>query len=266
MLEKACGDVKYYNAARRIAEYYRDTVKENGTWPLTVDIETGEARSVNDVMPDCVIPFMKAMYERTGEEIWLTLMKNMHAYRYACRMDSYDWEGQFEDSPTSSHYSNLSHYPADSMIYYIVENQKDDPAAIAEAEELARFIEDQFVIWHNFAPRNRKDSQVGCVEDKSVWHSPAGMEQYNWHVPIDSSTAHIMGAFLRLYKVNGNPVLLAKACTLADSITQMQNPETGVIPTHWVEADASQTGGWFWLNCCIEVANWMLEIADATEN
>ena len=264
-LEKVSGDVKYYEAARIIAEYYRDTVQENGTWNLMVDIETGASRSANDLMPDSVIPFMKAMYERTGEEIWLALMKKAHAYRYRCRMESYDWEGQFEDSPVSSHYSNMSHYPADSMIYYIVENRKDDPAAVAEAEELMRFIEDQFVVWDHFAPRNRKDAQIGRLEDKSVWHSPAGMEQYNWYVPIDSSTSHIMGSFLRLYKVTGNPVHLAKACTLADSITRMQNPETGVIPTHWVEADASQTGGWFWLNCCIETAVWMLEIADETE-
>lgn len=264
-LEKASGDTKYYDAARKIAEYYRDNVQENGTWNLMKEISTGADRSANDLMPDSVIPFMKAMYDRTGEEIWLTLMKNAHAYRYSCRMESYEWEGQFEDSPTSSHYSNMSHYPADSMVYYIAENQKDDPKAIAEAEELMRFIEDQFVVWHNFAPRNRKDYESWFQKDKSIWHSPAGMEQYNWYVPIDSSTAHIMIAFLRLYKANGNPVLLAKACTLADSITQMQNPETGMIPTHWMEKDAVQTGGGLWINCCIETASLMLEIANETE-
>jgi hypothetical protein len=151
------------------------------------------------------------------------------------------------------------------MVFYIAENQKDDPRAIAEAEEVMRFIEDQFVVWHNFAPRNRKDYDPWFQKDKSLWHSPAGMEQYNWYVPIDSSTSHIMIAFLRLYKANGNPVLLAKACTLADSITQMQNPETGMIPTHWMRETAIQDGGDFWLNCCIETASLMLEIANETE-
>ena len=265
-LEKVTGDTKYYEAARKIAEFYRANVLENGTWPLMLEIATGKNRSANDLMPDGVIPFMKTMYSRTGEKIWLELMENAHAYRVRCRMDSYDWEGQFEDSPTSSHYTNLSHYPADSMIYYITENQKDDPAAIAEAEDLMRYVEDQFVVWGKHAERDRKESMPWILsDDKADWHSPAGLEQYNWYVPIDSSTSHIMAAFLRLYKANGNPLLLAKACTLADSITRMQNAETGMIPTHWTRKTASEDGGSLWINCIIETAGWMLEIAEATE-
>lgn len=263
-LEKATGDTKYYDAARTIAEFYRANVLENGTWPLMMDIITGESRSTNDLMPDSVIPFMKAMYDRTGEEIWLNIMKNAHAYRVRCRMETYEWEGQFEDSPTSAHYSNLSHYPADAMVFYIAENQKDDPEAMAQAEDLMRFIEDQFVVWKNFSPRNRHGYD-GWFSTIPEWNSPAGLEQYNWYVPIDASTSHIMIAFLRLYKANGNPLLLAKACTLADSITRMQNPRTGMIPTHWMNKQAIEDGGGLWMNCVIETAGLMLEIANATE-
>lgn len=92
------------------------------------------------------------------------------------------------------------------------------------------------------------------------------MEQYNWYVPIDASTTHIMGAFLRLYKATGNPLLLAKACTLADSVTNMQNPKTGMIPTHWTKKTAIEDGCDLWLNCVIGTAGWMLEIANETEN
>ncbi len=267
-LEKATGEGKYYDAARRIAEFYRDHVLENGTWPLMLEIATGESRSANCLMPESVIAFMKSMADRTGEEIWLTLMKNANAYRAGQKMDSYDWEGQFEDSPTSAHYTNLSHYPADSMVYYIAENEKDDPESMAQAEDLMRFIEDQFVVWSRHAPRTRRDDDPGFrpeFENLPNWHTPCGLEQYNWYVPIDSSTAHIMGAFLRLYKANGNPLLLAKACTLADSITRMQNPGTGMIPTHWMSKTAIQDGGGLWINCLIETAAWMLEIAGETE-
>ncbi len=266
-LEKATGDVKYYDAARNIAEFYRGHVLENGTWPLMMEIATGKSTSANYLMPDSVIPFMNDMYKRTGEEIWLELMKNAQAFRVRNRLESYEWEGQFEDSPTSTHYTNLSHYPADSMIFYMAENQKDDPEAMAQAEELMRFIEDQFVVWGKHAPRNRGDHALAVVSpDKADWHSPAGMEQYNWYVPIDASTSHIMGAFLRLYKANGNPLLLAKACTLADSVTRMQNPKTGMIPTHWTKKTAIEDGCDLWINCVIETAGWMLEIAVETEN
>lgn len=265
-LEKATGDKKYYDAALIIAEYYRSNVLENGTWHLVCDIATGKNCSVNDCMPDTIIPFLKAMYDRTGDGIWLERMKNAHEYRILCRMDTYDWEGQFEDSPTSAHYSNLSHYPADAMISYIAENQKDDPEAMAIAEELMRFVEDQFVVWGNHAPRNRKGHEEWILSpNRADWHSPAGLEQYSWYVPIDASTAWCMTAFLRLYKANGNPLLLAKACTLADSITRMQNPETGMIPTHWTTGDAMEHGGQLWLNCMIGTAGAMLEIANAAE-
>ena len=74
-----------------------------------------------------------------------------------------------------------------------------------------------------------------------------------------------MIAFLRLYKATGNPVHLAKACTLADSITRIQNPRTGMIPTQWYRKSAIEDGGDFWMNCCIEVAVLMMEIANETE-
>jgi len=265
-LEKVTGDIKYYNAARRIAEFYRDTVQENGTWNLILEIDTGEKRSANDLNPDSVIPFMKAMHERTGEGIWLELMKNAHAYRYSSRIASYNWEGQFEDSPTSSHYTNLAHSAADAMVRYIAENERDNPGAMAEAEELMRFIEDQFVVWGRHATRNRWINRRWISDDKADWHSPAVLEQYGWYVPIDASTAGVMNVFLSLYRANGNPLLLAKACTLADSITRMQNPETGMIPTHWTSKTAIEDGGDLWINCLISTAAMMLEIAEATEN
>ena len=152
------------------------------------------------------------------------------------------------------------------MISYIAENQKDDPEAMAEAEDLMRFVEDQFVVWGQHAPRNRKGYETWLLsEDITEWHSPAALEQYSWYVPIDASTAWVMAAFLRLYKANGNPLLLAKARALADSITRMQNPRTGMIPTHWAKKSAIEDGGQLWINCHIATAGSMLEIAEAME-
>lgn len=240
-------------------------VLENGTWHLVLSIADGKNLSANDCNPDAVIDFLKKMYERTGEEIWKELIQNAHSSRAGSRMDSYNWEGQFEDSPTSAHYSNLAHGPADTMIRYIAENQKDDPEAMAQAEELMRYVEDQFVVWGKHAPKNRWINRYWLSENREDWASPSGLEQYNWYVPIDASTAGIMQDFLSLYQANGNPLLLAKACALADSVTRMQNPETGMIPTHWTRTTASEDGGDFWINCHIATANWMLNIAKEVE-
>ncbi|MBR2948244.1 MAG: hypothetical protein IKC46_00120 [Lachnospiraceae bacterium] len=45
----------------------------------------------------------------------------------------------------------------------------------------------------------------------------------------------------------------------------MQNPETGLIPTHWVEKDCRESGGSFWINCHNETALWMMTIANELE-
>lgn len=263
-LEAVTGDQRYFEAAKRIAEYYRKNVLESGTWNLVVSIATGESLSPNESSPDEIIPFLESMYKRTNEPVWNELVQNAHAYRVRSKMDTYHWEAQFEDSPVSLHYSNMTHFPADTMIIYIAQHQADDPEAIAQAEDLMRFVEDQFVVWGKHAPRIRKSS-IPMLQDKDSWVSPAAMEQYNWYVPIDSSTSCVMGTFLNLYKATKNPLLLAKACTLADTVTRMQNPETGLIPTHWVEKDCRESGGSFWINCHNETALWMMTIANELE-
>ena len=60
-------------------------------------------------------------------------------------------------------------------------------------------------------------------------------------------------------------VLLAKACTLGDMITRMQNPETGMIPTHWMRSTCIEDGGNLWINCLIYTAESMFKIAKITE-
>ena len=173
------------------------------------------------------------------------------------RFENYSWEAQFEDSLLSSNYENLSHYDANSMLDYIVNNMADDPAMLKEAEELMRFVEDQFVTWVDFAEWNPDR------DPKEQWYSPAAMEQYKWHVPIDGSTCTVMNAFLNMYKATGKKLYLEKACALGDSITRRQNPETGVVPTHWITTDCSTVLKNFWLNCHVSTAFRMLALAEA---
>ena len=55
---------------------------------------------------------------------------------------------------------------------------------------------------------------------------------------INSVTASMMGAYLDLYRLEGDELSLAKAKTLGDSIVKVQamGPD-GEIATHWVMRD-----------------------------
>jgi hypothetical protein len=129
---------------------------------------------------------------------------------------------------------------------------------VAEADSLMRYVEDQFVVWGEHAPWNNH------LDNGKVWYSPAGLEQYNWYVPIDGSTAAIMRTFLDLYSVKKDPIMLEKAKALGDSITRMQDPVSGVIPTHWLKKDCTENPENFWINCHISTAFGMMYLAKVT--
>lgn len=263
-LEEITGEKRFYEAAKRIADYFRTHVLPNGSWYLFLSVKTGENIAHNYCTSNSIMEFMNKMYKRTGDVIWNELEQNFYKYIVKNCLETYNWEGQFEDSDLSSNYSNLSHYPATDMLHYITCNKSNEPEAILEAEDLMRFVEDQFVVWKNFAPWNHKSSPKHGT-DITQWFSPAGLEQYGWAMPIDASTSDIMSAFLDMYKVKNDPLLLAKACTLGDMITRMQNPENGLIPTHWMRNTCISDGGNLWINCMIKTASSMLDIAEITE-
>lgn len=257
-LEKALGDEKYGKAALRIAEYYRSNVLPNGSWYLQVSEKTGKKEADNCCGSFGILKFLHNIYEKTNDESYRQLERDYFAYLSKARLENYNWEGQFEDSVLSSNYSNLTHIDANNMIDYIVHNLTDDPQMLKQAKELMRFVEDQFVVWGDFPEWN------SYYDGQERWYSPAVLEQYAWYVPIDGSTATVLNAFLNLYSVTGDRLYLEKACALGDSITRMQNPESGVIPTHWVTTDCSTVLKNFWINCHIGTAFRMLTLAEAT--
>lgn len=255
-LGDATGEQKYYDAAMRIANYYKENVLECGSWYLMRSVETGEPESDNVCAAYEILDFIHAVYERTGEAIWQTLEKNYYNNLQTKRLECYNWEGQFEDILLSGGYTNLTHIDAGNLINYIANNRSDDPESVEVARELIRFIEDQFVIWGKFAPWNKDYNP-----EKDYWYSPAGVEQYYWYVPIDASTSKIMKAFVDVYEMTKEPLLLEKACALGDMITRMQEKESGLIPTHWMKKDCIENVENYWINCQIATADYMLTIA-----
>ncbi len=254
-LEKATGNTKYFDAAKRIADYYKANVLPNGSWYLLVHEDTGLPEQGNCCVHFSVLTFLRGFYERSGDESFHRLEKNYYAYIEKTCLENYNWEGQFEDTALAGYYSNLTHLNADKMIGYIAESMADDPEKLREARELMRFVEDQFVVWGEHAPWNTH--RWG----DAYWYSPAALEQYLWYVPIDGSTVTVMRAFLDLYQATKEPLLLEKARALGDAITRMQDPENGVIPTHWMDKDCMHTLFNFWINCHIGSAFQMMHLA-----
>ena len=259
-LEEVTGDKKYFDAALKIANYYRDNVQPNGTWYLYLSMTDGKPMAENYCMPNTIINLISRMYKKTGDKVWKDIEEGCFNYINKVCVEQFNWEGQFEDTPLTSNYENLTHFIALSVIKHIAKTKADDPKEVEKAVTLMRFVEDQFVIWGRFAPRCSNTSS-----DISEWHSPAGLEQYEWYLPIDSSTSYIASTFMDVYKLTGDKLWYEKSCALADNITRMQNPETGIIPTHWIRKNAHTDIFSFWINCHLGTAKHMYYIAENSD-
>ena len=257
-LEEKTKEQKYLDAAITIGEFYLKTVQPSGTWNLIIDGKTGETISSNPCTPlTNIVPFLLKLYERTGDEKWKKLADNAIAFVEKDTLQTYNWEGQFEDSGLSVSYSNLTHFGASALVKYYAKYYSDDENKMKIAEDILRYVEDQFVVWNRPAPWN-KDS-----EDTSMWPTPCALEQYNWYVPIDASAASIILMFVEMYKAGRGELHLAKAKALADTITRVQH-EDGMIPTHWMN-EISLEGDNFWINCMIATANAVQTMAELVE-
>ncbi len=259
LLEAKTNEKKYLDAATAIGEFYLKSVRQNGTWHLIIDGKTGKTVSSNPCDPLAnVVPFLMMLYERTGEERWKTLADNAIKFVEENTLLTYNWEGQFEDSGLSVNYSNLTHFGAAALVRYYATYHSDDESKMKIAEEILRYIEDQFVVWNRPAPWN-KDSA-----DTSLWPVPCALEQYNWYVPIDASSANVINTFVAMYKAGRGELYLAKAKALTDTITRVQH-EDGMIPTHWMDEE-TLAGHNFWINCMIATADVVETMSEIVEN
>lgn len=245
-LENATGKKRYLDAAVMIGEYYRDNAEECGSWCLLRDVRTGERKGQNLISPmERAVPFLMQLYGRTRDASFKAAADRAVSFALNTRLPEFNWEGQFEDVRPSSDYRNLTHYEPGAIARYFAEHCPDDEKRMAQAEELMRFAEDQFVVW-----KKPSRAQVNGY-DTSIWHTPAGLEQYGWYVPIDASTAYIAMGFLALYRAGRGDIWLDKARALADQLVLMQD-EDGMIPTHWMHTQDALDN--FWLNCMTEAA------------
>ena len=254
-LYDATKDKKYYDAAIKIAEYYRDHVCENGSWHQMIDVKTGESLVPQYSDPIAICSFLYKVYAHNKEEVYKTLAENGMNYVKNNTVKNFHWEGQFEDAALSQHYSNMTHFSASAIIRDILANHSDNKEQVESAKEMMRYIEDQFVYWSNPLKYNKSSNT-------KEWFTPAAVEQYDWYVPIDSSTSSVLATFMNMHRLTGEQLYLEKAKVLADSITRMQNTKTGCIPTHWKTKDCIETGGDLWINCLTATADRMFEIAN----
>ena len=234
------------SAAVKIADKYLELQGADGTWSLNCWLKDGKPVEANRLVPVFLMEFLERVYKLTGEAKYRTAADRAFAYVEKGPLATWNWEGQFEDVMPTAPFQNLTKHNACDTALYLTRRYPQDAKRIAQARELLRFAEDQFVCWERPCrgvedPRARRG-----LWGVASWRCPAVLEQYNCYVPIDASSAKLIRTYLALYAVERNPLDLAKARTLGDAI--VRETRNGYCPTFWFDFCED------WPNCMLASA------------
>ncbi|MBP5544844.1 MAG: hypothetical protein ILM98_12265 [Kiritimatiellae bacterium] len=246
----ATGDRRFLNAAIGIGETYMKVRRKDGSWPLKMRLATGEPIGDNTLVPTRPLVFFNALAAATKKARWAKAADDCFAWLEANPLTDWNWDGQFEDIQPRPPYANPTKHNAVEAMFEILRRFPNDPVRLEQCRRILRFCEKRFVCWER--PENHPN-----------WDAPSVLEQYSCFVPIDASAAKMIRAYLALWRVTGEPELLAKARTLGDTITRVQTPE-GRIPTFWTH-DTLGDQLYDWLNCMGSSASALMELDDATD-
>jgi len=252
-------DEKYLAAAKLIGETYLRIQGEDGTWYLKIWEKDGKPVTPNRLHPCSEMPFLDELYAVTGDVRFQAAADRAFGFFERGPMRDWNWEGQFEDVEPTGKYENLTKHPATSVAIRIAKRWPKDAKRLAQARELLRFAEDQFVVWDR--PKGEDaDSMLALLGHQ--WDvAPAVVEQYYYREAVDASAAKLINTYVALYEATGNPLDLAKAQTLGDSIARVQKPN-GRIQTIWsteVGKDLQQD----WVNCMAASVKALVNLARA---
>lgn len=254
------GKDKYLEAARRIAETYVKTQLDNGSWYLFVDNETGEPTAPNIAIPTSTINYFNRLENDYGVD---NLNKSTQAalkWIMNNPVKTFNWQGQFEDVKASLPFENQSREQACELAMYLFKNDTKTELA----KELVRFAEDQFVIWEKpidieIELMEQNSSKLGYKSEN--WITPCVQEQYDWWMPVSRSAGIMIDTYWEAFMATGNEIYLAKARSIANSFTVVQQAHNGDYPTYFTKYPMG-----VWLNNTVYPAKVMKNFHDRLES
>ena len=243
-------EIKYFNAAVRIAKTYKKLQLSSGTWKLKLWQNGDQVKSILCI-PIVIVKFLDRLENQYGLNDFVEASNNAFKWIMENPVKTFDWSGQFEDINPTVPYENLTEHEACSTAGYLFNHSDKDTNYILIAEELLRFSEDQFVVWEKPMPHIYTRAQR--------WILPCVLEQYKYYVPIDASASKLIETYLSAYKVTGKILYMAKAVELANAMTVAQIKDSGKYPTYWEYNDRRNVNEG-WLNCAVYDMKVILEL------
>ncbi len=256
---------KYFYAAKQIANTYLKTQLENGSWYLYVDTQTGKPTADKIAIPTAIINYFDRLKKDYKVEGLGKATKDAFNWTIANPVETFYWQAQYEDVDMrkSVPYQRMSREQACDMAIYLFKNSNGKPKYIELAEELIRFAEDQFITWEqmedlvvvgNTTIRPASDTvKVGPGWFSKNWLTPIVHEQYGFWMPSARNTGLMVETYWHAYMATKKEVYLAKAISIANNFTRVQQLHNGDYPTMFTQYPMN-----FWINNSIYPAKVMM--------
>lgn len=251
------GNEKYLHAARKIAETYVNTQMENGTWHLYVNHETGDPIADNLAIPTSPVNY----FERLTKEYHVEGLEEASQKALNWIMENpvktFDWQGQFEDVKPFPPYERLSREQACDLAIYLFKKKEN----LELADELTRFAEDQFVIWEKPEDMSVSKNSKNPGWFSKNWITPSVQEQYGFWMPVNRSAGIMIRTYREAYNATKKEIYLAKAKSIANAITLVQEANDGDYPTMFI-----RTPWTYWVNSVVYPAKEMMQLQNNLNN
>ncbi len=250
----ATGDKKYYLAATRIAETYLKLQLPNGTWKLKLYMQSGEPVNPNESIPIDIVELFDRFISQYDLDQYEESRNKALEWIEQNPLKSFNWEGQYEDIILQGPYQNLTKHQACSYAIYLLDPERRNSENIQIAKELARFAEDQFVVWEKPLPDQSNSFN---------WLTPGVLEQYRFYEAVDASASKLIATYQAIYEATGEDLYLAKAISLANNMTVIQERYEGRYSTWWrlLKGEFIED----WINCAVYDSRVMLKLHQFVE-
>ncbi|MEY2821876.1 MAG: hypothetical protein RL105_1448 [Verrucomicrobiota bacterium] len=257
----ATGDVRYLDAAVRIAETYRRNQLPDGSWWLFVNPTDGKPAAPNVLIPTAVINFLDELEAAAGDRGFSPMRDRALAWTLSNPVKTWDWQGQFEDVRPVPPYENLTKHEACDLAIHLFNLKRPSAEQSALASELLRFAEDQFVVWGSPpAATPVRQGADGSSAKARRWNTPCVLEQYRCYAPVSASSAKLIRTFLAAWRATGDRMHLEKARALGAALVRAQ--EHVKAPGRYQTWLMTPPGA-MWFNCELSAERAMRELGEA---
>lgn len=261
------GDGKYFEAARGIAQTYLKTQRKTGSWWLYINHETGEPTAEKEAIPTSTINFFERLKNDYGVKGLEDSMRRAFDWIMENPVKTFDWLAQYEDVGLkgAAPYQRMSREQPCDFAIYLFKTRASQPEYVTLAEDLIRFAEDQFITWEQIEdvavvsgktlrppPTNAKVSPGWFSKH---WMTPVVHEQYGFWMPSARNTGLMIETYWHAYVATGKEVYRAKALSIANNFTRVQQLHDGDYPTMFTKYPMN-----FWINNSIYPAKVMITL------